>query len=79
MGRRDEFEDDGRTVADMSDLAGVGLFGRHSYMAKGTLLHGRVHQRAIEETTPVEAGTAEQERIPGKIRLLPGGNGCVIS
>ena len=30
MGRRDEFEDDGRTVADMSDLAGVGLFGRHS-------------------------------------------------
>ena len=30
MGRRDEFEDDGRTVADMSDLEGVGLFGRHS-------------------------------------------------
>lgn len=30
MGRRDEFEDDGRTVADMSDLAGIGLFGRHS-------------------------------------------------
>ncbi len=30
MGRRDEFEDDGRTVADMSDLTGIGLFGRHS-------------------------------------------------
>lgn len=33
MKRRDEFEDDGRIVADMSDLEGVGLFGRRRTLA----------------------------------------------
>lgn len=35
MGRRDEFEDDGRTVADMSDLEGIGLFGRRTPVSSG--------------------------------------------
>ncbi len=30
MNRRDSFEDDGRTVADMSGLESTGLFGRRS-------------------------------------------------
>lgn len=30
MSRRDSFEDDGRTVADMSGLESTGLFGRRS-------------------------------------------------
>lgn len=30
MSRQDKFEDDGRVVADMSDLEGPGLFGGHS-------------------------------------------------
>lgn len=47
MKRRDEFEDDGRIVADMSDLAGVGLFGRRRTQA----LRGRrnVNQNAVRE------------------------------
>lgn len=28
MSRQDKFEDDGRTIADMSELEGMGLFGR---------------------------------------------------
>ena len=35
MGRRDEFEDDGRTVADMSDLAGVGQVNAWQSAPKG--------------------------------------------
>lgn len=34
MKRRDEFEDDGRIVADMSDLEGVGLFGRRAAVSR---------------------------------------------
>lgn len=33
MSRQDKFEDDGRIVADMSDLEGVGLFGRRRSLA----------------------------------------------
>ena len=29
MSRREQFEDDGRTIADMSGLESPGLFGRH--------------------------------------------------
>ena len=34
MKRWDEFEDDGRIVADMSDLEGVGLFGRRAAVSR---------------------------------------------
>lgn len=39
MSRRDSFEDDGRTVADMSGLESTGLFGRRSRSSQA----GRKH------------------------------------
>lgn len=34
MSRRDSFEDDGRTVADMSGVESSGLFGRRSHSSR---------------------------------------------
>ncbi len=34
MSRREHFEDDGRTVADMSELVSTGLFGRRSHSSR---------------------------------------------
>lgn len=39
MSRRENFEDDGRTVADMSGLESPGLFGRRSHFSQA----GRKH------------------------------------
>ena len=57
MGRRDEFEDDGRTVADMSDLEGIGLFGRRTPASSG----GRKDVRREDGS---EAGENPWEDMP---------------
>lgn len=44
MSRQDKFEDDGRTIADMSELEGMGLFGRrpHSLQNGRKDTHGSI-------------------------------------
>ena len=70
MGRRDEFEDDGRTVADMSDLAGIGLFGRHSAAWQ------RVSKGDRRDSGRDEGST--EGSLTGRRCLLPGRNGYGI-
>lgn len=53
MKRRDEFEDDGRIVADMSDLEGVGLFGRRRTLAS------RGGRKNVRREADGESGGAE--------------------
>lgn len=56
MSRRDSFEDDGRTVADMSGLEGTGLFGRrpHSSRTEQRNTPGSRDDDTVREQNPWE-------------------------
>ena len=45
MSRRDNFEDDGRTVADMSGLESAGLFGRRSHFSQAERKHSNQNEK----------------------------------
>ena len=54
MSRRDSFEDDGRTIADMSGMESSGLFGRRpqSSQAEKRQPHGNEKERKPWEDAP---------------------------
>lgn len=54
MNWRDEAEDDGRIIADMSDLEGIGLFGRRSAASR----RGRWRERSDDGSENGAEGSA---------------------
>ena len=61
MRRRDSFEDDGRTVADMSGLESPGLFGRRSRSSQAGGKHS--DEREKERNPWEEAPITWKERL----------------
>ena len=64
MGRKDKFEDDGRTIADMSGIESAGLFGRRprTSPAKKDGRRNSSDQNDTENMLPIPPFTW-QERI----------------
>lgn len=56
MSRRDKFEDDGRTIADMSELEGMGLFGRRPRASRS----GKNHAYGSDPGSSGSNGTKER-------------------